>query len=172
MKVSNSKHRHLHRHLALLGLVGALAVPAVSTAKTPVPDVSAPVAAGTDDSDCAPTVVALEIDVSTGQVYIVNAGGRLTLTDNDITVYFGSLSSVIIDIEYSSGEFEVEVSPAGGSTVVRTTRGGALRYKISDQPTEYMFSSTALAGLSTMMNMTPVVPDIIIRPKKDCPPSP
>lgn len=172
MKASNYKHRHLHRHLALLGLVGALAVPAVSTATPLVLDVPAPVAAGTDDTACAPTVVALEIDVSTGQVYIVNAAGRLTLTDNDITVHFGSLTGVIIDIEYSSGEFEVEVSPAGGSTVVRTTRGGALRYKISDQPAEYVFSSNALAGISPMMNMTPVVPDIVIRPKKDCPPSP
>ena len=172
MKIQNKTQRNLPGHLALLGLVGALVVPSVSTAATLVPDVTAPVAAADDDSDCAPTVVALQIDVSTGEVYIVNAVGGLTLSDNQITVHFGSQTSVLIDIEYSSGDFEVEISPAGGSTVVRSTRGGALRYKISDQISEYVFSSTALAGMSTMMNMTPVVPDIIIMPDKDCPPPP
>jgi hypothetical protein len=171
MKTQHNMHRNLPGHLALLGLVGALVVPSVSAAASLVPGVPAPVAASDDDNDCAPAVVALQIDVSTGEVYIVNDVGGLTLTDNQITVHFGSQTSVIVDIEYSSGDFEVEISPAGGSTVVRSTRGGALRYKISDKISEYVFSSTELAGMSAMMNMTPVVPDIIILPKKDCPPS-
>jgi hypothetical protein len=133
MKTQHNMHRNLPGHLALLGLVGALVVPSVSAAASLVPGVPAPVAASDDDNDCAPAVVALQIDVSTGEVYIVNDVGGLTLTDNQITVHFGSQTSVIVDIEYSSGDFEVEISPAGGSTVVRSTRGGALRYKISDK---------------------------------------
>jgi hypothetical protein len=171
MKNTNNKHRNLR--LVLLGLVGIFAVPSVSTATTPVSEVPAPIAAtDDDDSDCEPTVVAFEVDTSTGDVYLVNANGGLTLTDNEIDVYFGDLTNVLIDIEYSSGDWAVDITPDGGSTVTRNTRGGSLRYWISDQPEAYVFSSVFNSPMSTMMNMTPVVPDIIIKPKKDCPPPP
>jgi hypothetical protein len=170
MKTTYHKHRSLCRHSVLFALVGIFAVPSVSTATTSVSDVPTPIAADDDDGDCEQATIALEIDVATGNVYIVDGTGGLTLTDNDINVYFGSRTSVLIDLQYSSSEWEVEITPDVGPTQVRQTRGGALRYWINDQPTQYVFSSTDLSGMSTMMDMTPVVPDIIIRPKKNCPP--
>jgi hypothetical protein len=158
-----------HYRLTLLALISAFAMPSVGTAKPP--EETQPIAATGDDDDppCESAVVALEVDVATGDVYIVNATGGLTLTDNDISVYYGSLPSIIlVDIEYSSGEWELEVTPNGDPSETYYTRGGSVRYWMNTDHTSYVFSSTYLSA----MNMTPVVPDIIIRPKPDCPPSP
>jgi hypothetical protein len=157
-----------HYRLTLLTLISAFAMPSVGTAKPPTPEETQPIAADDDDPPCESAVVALEVDVATGDVYIVNATGGLTLTDNDIDVYFGKLDTVLVDIEFSSGEWEVDITPNGDPTEINYTRGGALRYWIDSDHTSYLFSSTYLSA----MNMTPVVPDIIIRPKKDCPPPP
>lgn len=165
MKTTTTKYRNI-RFLALLGL---FAVPSIGAA-TPSEETS-PVAAADDDTDCEQSVVALDIDVTTGDVYLIDRAGGLTLTDNDITAYFGSLTTVLVDLQFSSGDWDVTISPTNGPVQTRRTRGGALRYWINADPSAYTFSATSVSGASTMMNMTPVVPDIIIRPKKTCPPS-
>lgn len=176
MNTNHTPPKHLptklpHR-IALFGaIVGLLTLPSISGATTPLSlDEPQPIVAD-DDPPCEQAVIALEVDVSTGEVFLVDATGGLTLTDNDINVYFGTLTSVLIDIEYTSGEWDVDITPSGEATETHTTRGGSLRYWIYDDYDSYTFSSTESVEMSTMMNMTPVVPDIIIRPKKECPPS-
>ncbi|PRQ04336.1 hypothetical protein ENSA5_08450 [Enhygromyxa salina] len=174
MNITIKNTHNLPRRLALLGLFAALAVPAVSTAAPLTSDQPTPIAAGDDDDDppCETAVIALEIDVTTGDVYIVDPTGGLTLTDNSLNIYFGTLSQVLIDIEYTSGNWEIDVTPDDETTETYQTRGGTLRYYITDDYDEYVLSSTELTGAaSTMMNMTPFIPDIILQPDKDCPPS-
>lgn len=173
-KQSNNHHRNITRRLALCGLLGTLALPATGTASTP--DALAlepsPIAAA-DDPDCEKSTVQLEVDVATGLVYLVDPNtGNLTLTDNDINVYFGSLGDVIIMIHYSSSNWAVTVTPDQDPPVTYRTTNGWVRYSIAPDFGQYVFSSTELSTMSEMSAMTPVVPDIVIRPKKDCPPSP
>jgi len=159
------------RFFTLLGVVCAFAT-APSVRAAPILDSESPAPIAAADDDCKQSVIALDLDVTTGDVYLVDSAGGLTLTDNDIPAYFGSSTTMLVDLQFSSGEWDVVISPVNGPVQTRRTRGGALRYWINDQPSAYTFSSIQVSGASTMMNMTPVVPDIVIRPKKDCPPSP
>ncbi len=166
MKNTHRMYRH-YPTLGLLGLVGIFALPSVGSATAPEFEVQDPIEA-TDD--CKQSVIALDLDVTTGDVYLVDSSGGLTLTDNDIPAYFGSSTTMLVDLQFSSGDWDVVISPVNGPVQTRRTRGGALRYWINDQPSAYTFSSVQVSGASTMMNMTPVIPDIVIKPKKDCPP--
>jgi hypothetical protein len=172
MTNNNNVHRNLTRRLATFGLLGTLIVPATGTASTPLTPEPAPVAAA-DDPDCEQSTVKLEIDVATGNVYLVDPNtGNLTLTDNDINVYFGSLGHVLIVLKYTSSNWAVSITPDGDPTVTYRTTGGLLRYSVVDDFDQYVFSSTWLSSMSTMSTMTPIVPDVIIRPIKTCPPPP
>jgi hypothetical protein len=175
MTTISKNHRRSFIGFALLGFVSAFALPSVGNANTPASNEVTPTAATDtdDDDDCPPpkSTIVLEVDVSTGFVYIVGDTGMLTiLTNNELDAYVGALDPVLVDIQYSSGEWLVEVSASGGSTQSYKTRGGALRYWMDTDSVEYLFSATPLAAM-TMMNMTPVEPDIVIRPTKDCPPT-
>lgn len=175
MQKNNHRHAKSHR-LAIFGLLATLALPATSTAGTPEvfdPEMlpPAPVAAA-DDPDCNQSTVSLEIDVATGNVYLVNpTTGNLTLTDNDINVYFGSLGHVVIQLHYTSSNWAVSVAADNGIPTTYRTTNGWLRYSITDEVQLYRFRSTWLSSMSAMSSMTPVVPDILIRPKPTCPPS-
>lgn len=168
IKINNPHHRNISRRLAACGVLLALAAPTTVTA---TPDVNelAPTAAAADP--CEKSTVQIEVDVATGNLYLVDpATGNMTLTDNDITVGFGSLGHVVVAIHYSSSNWAVTVAPDGGSPVTYRTTNGWMRYSISDQVDHYVFSSTELSTFSAAANMTPVVPDIIIRTDTDCPP--
>jgi hypothetical protein len=168
--LAKSKHP---RRLALFALISVFTAPAVSTATTPAPTVSAP---STDeatpieatDAGCDQSTIALQVHVSSGGVYLVNAAGAV-LTDNEINIHVDTAAGVLVDIEYTYGDWDVAITPEGESTSVYPTRGGSLRYWVSGDYDEYEIVSTFSAQMSTMMNMTPVVPVIILRPKPDCP---
>ncbi|MCA9709083.1 MAG: hypothetical protein KDK70_24780 [Myxococcales bacterium] len=161
---TNKAHHTHSRRLAVLGVLAVLTVPTLAVAADPI--------AADADPTCEQSTVNLEIDVATGNVYLVDpTTGNLALTDNDITVSFGSLGHVLIMLHYSSSEWDVSVTPDDDPAVTYGTTNGWLRYSISDDVDQYLFeSSEASTSMSTMMNMTPVVPDIIIRPVKPCPP--
>lgn len=168
---SNQRHLQFSRRLALLGLLGALAIPVTSTATTPtLAGEPAPIAAA--DDDCEKTKISLEIDVATGYVYVLDDSGNGTLLQGDLDAYFEDLTGVIIDVQYTSGEWYVIVTPDGQSPTTIQTVNGRVRYMIHDSYSSYVFSSVqaSTASASTTMNMTPVVPDIVIVPKKKCPP--
>lgn len=174
MKNSNIAHSNVTRRFAVLGLLGTLIIPATGSASAPeaIGIEPAPIAAA-DDPDCEQSTVKLEIDVATGLVYLVDpVTGNMTLTDNDINVYFGELGDVLVMLHYTSSNWAVSITPDDDPTVTYSTTNGWLRYSIAPEFDQYTFSSTWLSSMSAMMNMTPVVPDIVIRPKKDCPPSP
>lgn len=169
-----NQHRNVTRHIAAFGLLGVLAVPATGAASSPeaLEIEPAPIAAA-DDPDCEQATVQLEIDVATGLVYLVDPStGHMTLTDNDINVYFGSLGDVIIKVHYTSSNWAVSITPDDDPTVTYRTTNGWLRYSIAPEFEQYVFHSTHLSTMSAMSTMTPVVPDVIIRPIKTCPPSP
>jgi hypothetical protein len=149
--------------ISLIGIVVGLSLPTTSVAG----DLADPTRSQMEDGDCKPkAAIALEIDVMTGDVYMVDDTGNLTLTDEEIDVYVGTNARLLVDLQYSTGEWDVEVSPSGGVTKTYKTRGGALRYWMNTAPDEYLLSSTLLSAM-----MTPVVPDIVLRPRPDCPPS-
>jgi hypothetical protein len=165
MTTTNKNHRRTLFRFALLGVIGALVLPSVGNASTASNETS-PTAVG----ECPPpkNTIVLEIDVATGDAYVVDETGGLTqIVDNELDVYVGTLSSVLVDLQYSSGDYAVEISASGGSTTTRNTRGGALRYWMNTAYSEYVFDATSLAVM-----MTPVEPVIVIRPSKDCPPTP
>ncbi|PRQ05425.1 hypothetical protein ENSA5_02450 [Enhygromyxa salina] len=153
------------RHLTLFALLVGLGLPSVGAASTPAP---APIPAG-DGDPCGQAIVALELDVAAGLVYRVTPTGRELLVDNELDLYFGSLDRVVIDLELTVGEWEVEVSPQGAPTEVRYTRGGALRHVIETGPDEYLLSFTELSASASAMTMGPLLPDVIINPIPDCP---
>jgi hypothetical protein len=161
------------RFLATFGLLGAIVAPATGGA-VPTLDTSEPSPfAAADDPDCEQSQVHLEIDVTTGNVYLVNPNtGNLTLTDNDINVYFGSLGHVVILLHYNTGNWNVTVTPDSDPPVTYRTTNGWFRFTITDNFQQYTVSSSEQSSASTMASMTPVVPDIVIRPKPTCPPSP
>lgn len=161
-----TKFKTIGRRAALLTLAGLFAAPSLSAAQTNSTDEQYLFTANDDDDPpCGQAVVALEIDTTTGDVYIVDgATGGLTLTDNDITVSFGTMTSVTLDIEYTSGDWEVDITPSGGTTQTYFTRGGSLRYKLTTIPGSYTIESNPLDPQAT-----PVVP-IVIQPQPECPP--
>lgn len=172
----NNRSHTTSRRLAVFGLLATLALPATGTAGTsdafaPETLPPAPIAADADP-DCEQSTVTLEIDVATGNVYLVNpTTGNLTLTDNDINVYFGSLGHVLIMLHYTSSNWAVSVNADNGAPTTYRTTNGWLRYSITDEVALYRFTSTWMSSMSAMSTMTPVVPDIVIRPKPTCPPS-
>lgn len=174
-----NKHKHKHKHtrlhavrrVAAFGLLGVLTVPVTGTA-SPLDEITpAPMS---DNPPCESSTVRLEVDVSTGLIYLVDpATGNLTLTDNDLTVSFGDLGHVVVMLHYTSSDWNVVVTPDADPPRTYATTNGWLRYSITDDVEEYVFSSTEVASgasASAMATMTPVVPDIVIRPKKICPP--
>lgn len=170
----NKQHVNMYRnasiHIALCGLLGLVTAPATGSATAPVTQEPSPMVA---DPDCDEAQIHLELDVTTGNVYKVDPEtGNLTLIDNDIDAYFGSLGHVVVVLHYSSSNWNVTITPEGKSPVTYRTTSGWLRYSISDEITKYTFASTPVSLMSSMSSMTPVVPDVIIRPKPDCPPSP
>ena len=82
-----------------------------------------------------------------------------------------ALGHVVVVLHYSSSNWNVTITPEGKSPVTYRTTNGWLRYSISDEITKYTFASTPVSLMSSMSSMTPIVPDIVIRPKPDCPPS-
>lgn len=158
------------RCLAIFGLLTIGAVPAVATALETATNQTAPIAAL--DAHCEQATVEVEVDVATGNFYYINPVTRnLTLIQDDLNVYFGSLGHVVLVIHYTSGEWEVEVTPDSDPSVTYQTNNGSLRYSLDDDFAEYIFSSTALSSASVMATMTPVVPDFPIKIKRECPPS-
>lgn len=167
-KISKNSHHHVSRRITLFTMLGLLAVPASGSAA--ISDSTAP-APATADPDCGKSQIQLEVDVTTGNVYEVDPNtGNLTLIDNDIDAYFGSLGHVVVALHYSTSNWNVTIIPEGKSPVTYRTTNGWLRYSISDEISKYTFVSTQQSSMSAMSSMTPVVPDIVIRPKPDCPP--
>lgn len=166
----NEHGSHLvSRSIVAAGLLVAVAVPSVGTATEPGAQ-GAPATPATATS-CAQSTVNLEIDVATGDIYYVDpTTGTLTLTDDELDVYFGSLGHVLLVIHYTSGEWNVSVTPDADPTVTYQTNNGWLRYSIDDDFEHYVFASSE-ASSTAAMNMTPVVADLDIKIKKHCPPS-
>ncbi len=163
-----TKNKNSKLRLLTLGLLGAFLMPASATATLPA---EADLQCAMDE--CAESIVTIQVDTLTGDVYLVdNDTGALTLTDNEIPVYFGSQSRVLLNLQYTVGEWEVEISPQGGTSETFETVGGSLRYFIEADNGEYLFSSEeAQQGASTMASMAPVPPgDIILMPEPTCPP--
>jgi hypothetical protein len=168
IKLHIPHHRSISRRLATYVALMAFAAPITVTATPPTSEIE-PTPAMADP--CEKSTVQLEIDVTTGNVYLVDPEtGGMTLTDNDITVGFGSLGHVVVNLHYSSSNWAVTVTPDGSPPTTYRTTNGWMRYSISDEVGHYVFSSTALTTFSATANMTPVVPDIIIRTDPDCPP--
>ncbi len=147
----------------------ALLLPLVSPSSPPGTAAEPrPIAAA--DDDCAKSVVEIDIDVETGLVHAFD-GTRWTTLAGDLVVYTGGLEEVTLDIHYSTGEWIAAVSADDGRPVRLATMQGALRVGLDAGAQRVVISSTARdQGASAMLAMTPVVPDVIIRPDKDCPP--
>jgi hypothetical protein len=174
MYTSIKNHRRSFICLALLGFFSAFALPSVGNATAPGSTGATPATSAPDDDDCPPpkSTVVLEFDVTTGVTYVVADDGSLTpLLNHELDVYVGPYTKLLVDLQFSSGEWMVDVSASGGTTETVMTKGGALRYWMYTSYEEYVFSASQLSA-SAMMNMTPVEPDIVILPKKDCPPPP
>lgn len=169
----NSKHennRHAFLPLALLGLIGGLALPSIGNATPIVIDEPTPIAVDKDDCE-EKSVVSLTLDVSTGDLYMLDDTGTPTLvTNNEIDVYVGTLSMLVVDLAYTSDEWIVDVVPLGGTAMSYYTSDGELSYWADTSVDEYEFISNEISGMSTMMNMHPILPDIVIRPRRLCPP--
>ena len=151
-------------------LMGALALPANSEAKEVTSDANAPSAMGDDDPDCGESIVILQVDTVTGAVYRIDASGMPILTDNEINVYFNTLSTVLVEIQYTGGEWDVDVTADNEPTESYTTRRGVFRYPIVDSYETYVFDSYDAS--STMNTAMVPIPPIVIKPDSDCPPPP
>lgn len=168
MNTQDAQPSPLATPLAILGLLAAVALPLPSAnAHDPSPIAAA-------DDDCEKAKVEIEIDVVTGEVFLFDpAEGNFEPAGEQIPVYFGALSSVVVVLEYTSGDWEVAITGADGRTEIHHTDDGVVRYKLAENAGKVQIVSTELGSdAGAMTTMTPVLPDIIIRPKKDCPPSP
>lgn len=150
---SKLSSRGLIRSGLLMGMLAILGVPSVASATDD------------DNPDCEESVLALEIDTFTGEVFVLNsATGQPVLSDNDITLHLGSLSRVLVDVQLSDGEWQVDVTPDGEATEQHLTRGGAMRYVV-EEGSDYVFEFAPIG----QTNMVPI-PPIVIRPDPPCPP--
>jgi hypothetical protein len=174
MQEQGHHSRTMKRPIPILGLLGILAVPTTGRASVPEVLETNPIAvAAADDPDCEESTVKLEVDVATGLVYLVDPDtSNLILTDNDINVYFGELGDVLVIIHYTSSNWAVTVTPDEDPPVTYNTTNGWVRYSIAPEFDEYVFHSSEVTSMSAMSAMVPVLPDIIIRPRKMCPPPP
>lgn len=154
---------------ALLGLLGAYPWPAVSHAEPrPSGDVI-PLAAEDDECPAPKSMISLQVDVATGDVYLVNTtGGPPTLVSDEIEVYVGSLGSLLVLLHYTSNEWEVDITPSGGTSQTYQTNGGWLSYSMNNSIDEYEFVPSLLSS----MNSIPSAPTILIRTRKTCPTGP
>jgi hypothetical protein len=152
--------------LPTLALLLPLLLPSTApvAAHGPTPNAAA-------DKDCAESVVEIDVNVETGTVQAFD-GERWTTLDRDLVVRTGDLSRVAVEIRYSTGEWIASASADGAMPVRVATLDGALRVWLDADTQRLVISSTARAGASAMLAMTPVVPDVIIRPIKTCPPPP
>lgn len=155
------------RGLAVLGLLCTIAASPTGTAAMTEPEAES----STSMDDCAESSISIQVDTLTGDAYVVDPNGSV-LIDDDLTVYFGGQSRVLLDLEFTSDEWEVSITADGSVIHTMETTGGRLRYFLRDSYTEYVISATeAQSGASSMMNLAPVPPaDIIIVPDSDCVP--
>ncbi len=164
---------HIYNRLPAFGLLAALvAVPSIGMATTPATNSSQPVPASNDPA-CGQAVVTIEIDVATGNLSLIDPDtGTSTSTDDDITVSFDSQEHVVVVLQYTSSDWDVTITPDDDPALSYGTNNGVLYYTISTDVDSYLIeSSEDTSSSSSMMNFAPVVPDIILRPKKECPPS-
>ncbi|KIG17273.1 Endo-1,4-beta-xylanase A precursor [Enhygromyxa salina] len=167
-----SEGSELSRPAAVIGLLAALGLPSVVVAAAPKIQDVAPISAATD-APCEASVIEMRIDTSTGDAYLVTANGDILIDADELNVYFGEATSVALDIEFTSAQWEVEVSPTGASTQYYYTSGGTARFNITAAPDEYVLSfNEVTSGSSARMNMAPVVPVIVVTPEQDCPTPP
>lgn len=148
--------------LATLTLLFPLLSPAAARAEAAAP---APAA----DKDCDEAKVEIDIDIDTGLVHAFDGNQWITL-DGDLVVYTGGAETVPVALHDSSGEWLVAVATDGGAPVRVETNRGVAQLSIDGDAERVVISSSARRNAAAAM--TPVVPDIIIRPKPDCPPSP
>ncbi|MEZ4448450.1 MAG: hypothetical protein R3B09_03145 [Nannocystaceae bacterium] len=154
---------------ALLGLLAALTAPAVSHAAPSARGEVPPIAAEDDECPAPKSMISLQIDVATGDVYLLSqTGGTPTLVGDEIDVYVGSLSSLLVLLHYTSNDWEIDVTPSGGTSQTYQTNGGWFSYSMSNTLDEYEFAPTLLESMTAV----PSAPTILIRTRKTCPTGP
>ncbi len=166
MNDDNPRH-HILITTAACGLFVALGMPAPSAATVPgaVERAPSPMAAQV----CGESTVYIEIDTATDTIYYLDPSSEnLVELEGDLEVAFGSLGHVVLDIEYSSSEWNVIVEPDDDPPVTYTTTNGGLRYSMSTDIEEYEFTSSEVSSVSTMTTMVPTIPNFKIRPRKSC----
>ncbi|MFO0634773.1 MAG: hypothetical protein U0168_18165 [Nannocystaceae bacterium] len=110
------------------------------------------------------------MDLDTGLIHAFD-GTSWTTLDGELVLHTGDADAVAVEIHYSSGEWVASIATdAGTSTRVETSRGVARFWLDADAQRAVISSSPRRDGAAAMTAMTPVVPDIILRPKPDCPP--
>ncbi len=165
----HSNHRKSHHilHSCVIGLAALLASPSIVVASESLETIEASPAT---DTECGESTVQIEVDVVNGSVYYVDPDvGNVLLDDDTLYVNFGSQGHVVLNIHYTSSEWDVDITPDEDPTVTYGTSNGWLRYSISSSYDEYVFESTEDTSMSSMMTMVPVVPTIRIRTRAGCP---
>jgi hypothetical protein len=156
----------MHTLCLLLALLATVPPTAASA------DRLTPTAVAADD-DCVKATVQIEIDAVSGHVRVFD-GRAWADADGDIEIPTGALSHVTLEVRYTEGEWIAAFSADGGQAVRVQTSGGVVRHALRADVGRIELSSR-WAGPSpqatAMVQMTPVVPDVIVRPKKSCPPS-
>ncbi|PRQ04883.1 hypothetical protein ENSA7_50560 [Enhygromyxa salina] len=162
-------HHTLPQFIVLTGIIATLGQPAVSDASPSETHEITSTPAATD-APREQAVLGLKIDTWTGDAYLITATGDVLIDDGELNVCFGTLSAIVLDLEFTSTEWEVEVSPTGESTQSYYTSGGALRLSIVEDPDEYVLAFTEVTSYSsTMMTVVPNIPVVVVKPDRDCP---
>ena len=159
------------RCLGLLGLRGALVLPSTGAAAIGHDRDRAESVPAMDE--CAESAVVIQIDTLDGGIYMLDPQtGDMNRVENEIPVYFGGRSQLVVELEYTAGDWEVEVSSQGGTEETVGTTNGTRRYVLELDNGDYVFTTNEdQRDASTMMNMAPVPPgEIIIMPEPTCPP--
>ena len=133
--------------LYLFGLAAALATPAFALAG--------------DDDDCDEAIVSIDVDVASGEATAYRVDGSSTVCSSENCTWTSTTS---VTLQFSTLDWDVLVNPAKGRAWSQSTVRGATYVRMK-----------AAAGAHALTfepqgPETPVVPDIILQPDKNCPP--
>lgn len=163
---------HRERVIAKCGVLalGVALIPSLGTAAPPA-QIQAPEPTPMDSDACDDTAIEIEYDVAAGAYYLIDpAGGSTEIDDNALNVGFDGSSTIEVTFSFTSDEWDVELTPAGGSTQYGTTSNGEYSFTASVSVDDYTLSFEAIRSGATSMLPTP--PDIVLSPQPACPPPP
>ena len=119
---------------------------------------------------CAQSKITLVLVAETGEVFMRTTAGLVPIFEGPLRVGFGSLDELDVVFEFTTGDWDVEVSGVEYSTSLIATQGSIATLTVYE-PVVPGAVDTYVVGFDPLdPQQLPTVPTLVIETSKQCPP--